>query len=222
MSIKQWQNDAALVAKYYTDKIADKGFTAEVLAARDKKYADMFFDELLNGVSIKSDNSILDIGSGLGLLIPYLSSKGIFPNDYLGVDLIQSFIDYSAKTYPRHKFIVGNFISEDFIPKRKFDVVIALGVLVSRVSDYEKYVREFISKMVNVSNEYVLFNLVTEVDVDSPNYKNKGVIGGITPIGKEKIEEVLNSITGIEYEITEKNVFEDATDAFIQIRVDPN
>lgn len=216
---EQWEKDAEFVANYYTDKIAEKGYSCETLAGRDEKYTNIFYNKLLNGIKLDNKISVLDIGSGLGLIIPYFKGINIEFNDYLGVDLIPQFVDYSKEKYPKQDFMVGNFVSKDFKLPKKYGYVIALGVLVSRVSDYEAYLKEFISKMIECSSKYVLFNLVTEVDEDSSNYDNKDKNGGITFIEKTKIETILDDIKGIKYKIVEERIFEDATDAFIQIEV---
>ncbi|KKR32927.1 MAG: hypothetical protein UT66_C0050G0002 [candidate division CPR2 bacterium GW2011_GWC1_39_9] len=172
---QQWEKDAKQIAKYYTDKLSEKGFTPEALAAREKKYENLFLESLFEGIEITNHSSFLDIGSGLGLLIPFLESGGIMPKDYL--------------------------------------------VLVSRVSNYETYLFEFIKKMVKHSNKHVLFNIITKIDITSQNYNNTKSIGGVTSIDRTMLESILNSIEGITYKIIEKRVFEDATDAFVQIKV---
>lgn len=216
---KRWENDSKAVAKYYIEKIAEKSYSVETIAGRDKKYTNTFYNELLLGISIPNNASFLDIGSGVGLFIPYLNEKRIKLGEYLGVDLIPLFVDYSKKTYPDYQFILGDFMSKSFKTNKKYDYVFALGVLVSRVSDYEEYLLEFIKKMTLVSRKYVLFNLITEIDEGSSNYDNRDKIGGITSINKKTLEKILMSIDGIEYKILEKRIFEDATDAFVQIKI---
>ena len=73
--------------------------------------------------------------------------------------------------------------------------------------------------MVSFSKEYVLFNLIVEIDKDSKNYENKETIGGTTCISKVKIEKLLDSFSNITYRIIEKKLFDDATDAFIQVKI---
>lgn len=216
---KQWEDDAKLVASYYTDKVAEKGYSFETLAGREEKYANMFFGELLAGLPVANETSFLDIGSGLGLLIPYLEARNIRLDRYLGVDLIPEFVEYSQKAYSKYEFRVGNFISPDFTLEERYDFVMALGVLISRVSDYEDYLAKFIAKMVSYSQKYVLFNLITKVDDNSPNYSHKNIVGGITPTARATIEKILNAIPGIKYTIVEKRLFDDATDAFVQVQV---
>lgn len=220
MNKKQWEKDAKKVAKYYSNKIMEKGCSIQSLAYRDKKYMNVFFDELFTDIEIKKNPSFLDIGSGLGLFIDYMREHKIETVDYLGIDLMQQFIDYSKTTYSNYNFVMGNFIAADFYLDKKYDYVFALGVLVSRVSEYETYLLEFIKKMISCSKEYVLFNLITQIDQDSQNYSNRNEIGGITDISKIKLKKILDSIQNISYKIIERKIFDDATDTFIQIKID--
>lgn len=220
MNKKQWEKDAKKVAKYYNSKIVENGCSTSSLAYRDKKYVNVFFDALFTNIEIKKNPSFLDIGCGLGLFIDYMQEHKIEAVDYLGIDLMQQFIDYSKTTYSNYNFIMGNFISDDFSLDKKYDYVFALGVLVSRVSEYEAYLLEFIKKMISYSKEYVLFNLITDIDKDSHNYSNRDEIGGITDISKRKLKKILDSIDDISYKIIERKIFDDATDAFIQIKID--
>lgn len=219
MNNKKWEEDAKNITKYYTNKIAGKGESIESLAYRDKKYVKMFFDELFSGIEIKNQSTFLDIGCGMGFLIKYAEEQKIEIKDYLGIDLVKEFIDYSKIKYPDYHFVVGNFISDKFSLNKKYDYVLALGVLVSRVSDYETYLLKFVKKMITFTKGYVLFNLIVEIDEDSTNYSNRDEIGGITCIRKGKLKEILDSIPNISYKIIEKRLFEDAVDAFIQIKV---
>lgn len=219
MNNKKWEEDAKNITKYYTNKIAGKGESIESLAYRDKKYVKMFFDELFSGIEIKNQSTFLDIGCGMGFLIKYAEEQKIEIKDYLGIDLVKEFIDYSKIKYPDYNFVVGNFISHKFSLNKKYDYVLALGVLVSRVSDYETYLLKFVKKMIIFTKGYVLFNLIVEIDEDSTNYSNRDEIGGITCIRKEKLKEILDFIPNISYKIIEKRLFEDAIDAFIQIKV---
>lgn len=219
MNNKKWEEDAKNITKYYTNKIAGKGESIESLAYRDKKYVKMFFDELFSGIEIKNQSTFLDIGCGMGFLIKYAEEQKIEIKDYLGIDLVKEFIDYSKIKYPDYNFVVGNFISDKFSLNKKYDYVLALGVLVSRVSDYETYLLKFVKKMITFTKGYVLFNLIVEIDEDSTNYSNRDEIGGITCIRKGKLKEILDSIPNISYKIIEKRLFEDAVDAFIQIKV---
>ena len=219
MNNKKWEEDAKNITKYYTNKIAGKGESIESLAYRDKKYVKMFFDELFSGIEIKNQSTFLDIGCGMGFLIKYAEEQKIEIKDYLGIDLVKEFIDYSKIKYPDYNFVVGNFISDKFSLNKKYDYVLALGVLVSRVSDYETYLLKFVKKMIIFTKGYVLFNLIVEIDEDSTNYSNRDEIGGITCIRKGKLKEILDSIPNISYKNIEKRLFEDAVDAFIQIKV---
>lgn len=216
---EQWEDNSNQIIKYYSDLMLENGFSAEALAARDVKYTMMFFNQLFSGIKIKENSTFLDIGSGLGFFIDYIKVNKISAAEYLGIDLIQQFVDYSKIAYPSCNFIQGNFISEKFTLTKKYNYVFALGVLVSNMSNYEIYLFEFIKKMLSFSKEYVFFNLIIEIDKDSNNYQNRDKVGSITYIDENKLVKILNSFQNISYKIIKKKIFDDATDAFVQIKV---
>ncbi len=215
---KNWEKDSLEIIKSYAGKIEKNDFSKS-LAYRDKKYVKLFFDELFSGIQINNNSSFLDIGCGIAFLIDYLKENNIIIGNYLGIDLVKEFIKYCKKKYDNYNFIEGNFILDKIKIKEKYDYVLAVGVLVSRTSNYNKYLLEFIKKMVCCSNKYVLFNVITKIDKDSQNYLNKDEIGGITSISKEELLQILELIPNITYTITDKKIFSDSVDTFIQIKV---
>lgn len=59
---------------------------------------------------------------------------------YLGIDLVEEFLDVAQDNYPEYEFQLENFIGDRFRPKQPFTIVVALGVLVSRVRNYQEFV----------------------------------------------------------------------------------
>lgn len=53
------------------------------------------------GDHIKSDDTVLDIGCGIGRTAEWFTSK-----QYLGIDFVPEFIDIAKKQHPNHKFRV--------------------------------------------------------------------------------------------------------------------
>jgi hypothetical protein len=88
-----------------------------------------------------------------------------------------------------------------------FTIVIAIGVLVSRVQNYQKFVEYFIRKMVRCSSGYILFNMIGEIDFSSPNYSNYKQVGRSTFFPRKALESILDKIDGINYRIVEERNF---------------
>jgi SAM-dependent methyltransferase len=221
--LKFWENDGWQIAAYYQQKIKEEGFNPKGLAERSKIKENRFYETLFKGLEFSRPLSVLDVGSGLGDLIPFLKTKGIHLSQYLGIDLVPEFIKHSGKKYHNCQFSQKNLISPSFTPDRKFDLVVCIGALISKVSYYDEYVKYSIEKMVALAKQYVLLTLIIEIDPSSPNYSRQNEIGGVIALPEKTLIKILNEIKAnkkISYTITKKRVYRDATDAFIKIKVD--
>ena len=90
-------------------------------------------------------NSILDIGSGTGLIYGWIK-KNYAKCTYLGVDIDKNLIKYTQKKYNDKIFKCLNFFSI----KKKFDLIL-LFELFYQFKNY-KYV---INKLYQLSNKYI-------------------------------------------------------------------
>lgn len=222
--IKQWESDIEKISSYWRDKVKEHGFSPASLGEREEIKDKKFFDGLFENLEIGNNLSVLDIGSGMGDIITYLEhDKNINIVDYLGIDLLEEFIGYTRKKYPGREFQIANFISDSFQLSKKFDLVIAMGVLVSRVSDYNDFVEYFISKALKFTKKFFVFNLIVEIDPSSPNYEHQEVIGGITYIPESILIDKLDKLKAANmftYDVNKKRIYEDATDAFVRIKIE--
>jgi cyclopropane fatty-acyl-phospholipid synthase-like methyltransferase len=163
---------------------------------------------------------VLDIGCGKGEFISFFLKQ--FPTTrlepYVGIDIVPEFLDVAQRKYPAFEFKQENFLEPNFARGERFELVIALGVLVTRVNSYEEYLEYFIHKMVEVSSRYVAFNIVTDVVPGSPNYENSDQVGYTTSVSMDKLENILSRIRDIDFKIDSQNIFFDATDSFVQIK----
>jgi hypothetical protein len=166
---------------------------------------------------------VLDIGCGMGDLIDFLQLRQASIQAYLGIDLVGPFIEQCRQEYlPPCEFHKANFIGRSFAPTQRFNLVVNMGVLVSRVINYEAYVEHCIIKMIALSNKYVLFNVITSVDTSLGNYQNAHRLGQITYLPKQRLIEMLTratSRTRADFAIHELQIYPDATDAFVQITI---
>jgi len=218
--IEAWSQDGLIICSRYQNKITEDGInSAKSLGERNSKKDFQFYSKLFDGIPIRRTVSILDIGCGKGELLPFL--KNSYPevkiNRYLGLDLVQEFLDVAQCNYPEYEFIRENFIGDCFRPKQPFTIVVALGVLVSRVRNYQEFVEYFIEKMVRCSSGHILFNLISEVDFSSLNYLNYEQVGHSTFFSRKALESILDKIENISYRIVEERIFPDATDMFVHI-----
>jgi hypothetical protein len=229
--ITAWDISGMLVTRYYERLLRQHGRTPQALAERADDKDLEFYQHLFHGVDLPNQLSVLDIGCGMGDLIDFLQLHKAAIRSYLGIDLVGPFIDLCRLEYlPPCEFRQANFISRSFAPAERFNLVVNMGVLVSRVVSYEAYVEHCIAKMIALSNKYVLFNVITSVDTSLGNYQNAHRLGEITCLPKLRLLEMLNRVTSrpslrrdstrADFEIHELQIYPDATDAFVRITID--
>lgn len=216
----QWLEDGQKISGRYQEKIRAEGLQSpKSLGYRTDTKEISFFDELIKGIDFGESVSILDIGCGKGEFINYFghAHPEVKVEQYLGIDIVPEFINLAAKEHSRFDFELVNFIAPGFTRIEKFELVIALGVLISRVTKYEKYIEFFINKMLDFSSKYVAFNFISKVTQESPNYINAQRVGHSTSITISEVEHILSKIHNIDFIINSQSIFFDADDSFVQI-----
>ena len=225
-----WLQDGVVTARRYENKFKANGMTEDLLRERRALQDKQFYDVLFEGLEFDLPVSVLNIGCGLGGMIDYIRVNKIEMKEYLGIDLVRNFIEACSYNYgstnPNYEFSVGNFINWKFPPQKKYDLVVCLGMLVTRTHDYENYVEYMVNKMVALSRRYVLFNIITEIAPTSQNYQRQACIGGTASIKEQNLVKILDHIkldppsgTQLEYAIRQETIYPDATDAFVRIKV---
>ena len=194
--------------QYYLDNILRYGIDApRTMGYHSAPIDDRLISNLLPK-QLPDVYSVLDVGCGLGQLIPILEQR--FPESQLlkfhGLDLVEEFIQRCREQYPHHQFTSVDFL--EWQMTQKFDLVLAAGVLVTRISDFEQYLEKFVSRMVAASKGFVGFNVVASC---GPNYTAKH----LATISEEKMQEVLNSLPDVSWQMQKKEVFPGALDTFI-------
>jgi 2-polyprenyl-3-methyl-5-hydroxy-6-metoxy-1,4-benzoquinol methylase len=219
-----WDISGMLVTRYYERLLRQHGRTPQALAERADDKDLEFYQHLFQGIELPNSLSVLDIGCGMGDLIDFLQMRQLSISSYLGIDLVGPFIEQCQHEYlPPCEFRKANFISRSFAPAERFNLVVNMGVLVSRVINYHAYVEHCIAKMIALSTKYVLFNVITSVDTSLGNYQNAHRLGQITYLPKQQLTEILTratSHTRADFAIHELQIYPDATDAFVQITID--
>src|SRR6266508_568277 len=221
--ITAWDISGMLITRYYERLLRQHGRTPQALAERAEDKDLEFYQHLFHGIELPDQLSVLDIGCGMGDLIDFLQLHEASIESYLGIDLVGSFIDLCRYEYlPPCEFRKANFISRSFAPAERFNLVVSMGVLVSRVLDYEAYVEHCIEKMIALSSKYVLFNVITNVDTSLGNYQNTHRLGQITYLPKQRLSDILNRVTSharADFAIHELQIYHEDTDAFVRITI---
>lgn len=219
-AIEIWLQDSSIVRSRYQQKICQESLaSAKSLGERGSQKDFQFYARLFEGIPIRRTVSILDIGCGKADLLSFF--RNAYPQvkieRYLGLDLVEEFLEIAQSNYPEYEFERENFISDRFLPQQPFDLVVAVGVLISRVRNYTEFVEYFIKKMVRCSGDRILFNLISEIDFSSPNYLEGDRLGHSTFLTRKTLESIVDKIENTSYSIVESRIFPDATDMFVRM-----
>ncbi|HSX39280.1 MAG TPA: class I SAM-dependent methyltransferase [Candidatus Saccharimonadales bacterium] len=113
--------------------------------------------KVLSEITQTLDNqSILDVGSGLGDFYHYLNKN--FKNiDYTGCEFTPESCNLSKVKYPQIRVHCADFLEQDF--GKNYDYVFCSGALNIEMPNHKEYVKKAISKMFFLANKGVAFNL---------------------------------------------------------------
>ncbi|MDF5711676.1 MAG: class I SAM-dependent methyltransferase [Nostoc sp. S4] len=221
--INIWLEDGQHISKHYSQLVFKEGLTSsKSIGERNEQRNFKVFDKLFEDIVIHPDFSILDVGCGKGELLDYLTLQ--LPNinqlKYLGIDIVPALVSAAKQKFPLKEFEIKNFIQPDFCPKNKFDIVLALGVLVTKVREYNLLIEYILNQMVKYAKKYVLFNIISNIDPSSYNYSQPNAVGHSTVLSTNVLYSIIDSLDCYAYKVKPYNIFPDATDLFVCIQLD--
>lgn len=135
--------------KSKSDAYIKHGRAQEERLFRSEKY---FMDKV-----IKTGHRVLDVGCAAGGIYNILRNKAGCVK-YTGLDIDEACIKAAREKYPDAEFMTGDFLGNKF-ESDSFDVAISLLVM-GMQPDYKK----FISELVRVSRQYVIFDVRLRYD----------------------------------------------------------
>jgi SAM-dependent methyltransferase len=139
----------------YLKSLAVHGISPKAMQWKDYRSAALRYRAITANVDI-DHKSVVDIGCGMGDILPYLYAKS--DNfQYLGVDVNPQFIEIAKKRYDGHEFKVVDPFKEDL--GQKFDIVILCGALNANMEDWLKNRKQKIQKLYDMANNAVVFNM---------------------------------------------------------------
>ena len=103
--------------------------------------------------------------------------------------------------------------------EKQFDIVLALGVLVTRVRDYNLFIEYFVKKMVKCARKYVVFNIISDIEASSLNYSQPNAVGHSTVLSVEILNSIISSLDCATCRVEPLKIFPDATDLFVYIEL---
>lgn len=105
-----------------------------------------------------SNKSVLEVGCGLGHYFGLISDD--FENvEYLGIDISEKMVDAATAHFPAASFKATNLLA--FEPRRKYQVVFAIGIFYLLRHDREETVRRLIARMFDLTEEVLAFSALS-------------------------------------------------------------
>ncbi len=161
-----FNNDPA--ALFYNERYRKYGRNIRTVGWGDDKDQALRFDVLFRGIK-PAGKTILDVGCGLGDLVPYLDrcTGGNFA--YIGIDVAETLIEDARRVYgaERRDFIRGDVFS---VSLPQVDISVMSGALSLKREGIETYARDTLRKMLALSREVVALNFLTSyVDFELPH-----------------------------------------------------
>ena len=148
------------ISSFYNLRFDQHGRDIKTVGWDNEASQRLRFEVLFRGLDLKG-KTILDVGCGLGHLIPFLESttKGDF--FYIGIDVADKLIEDARSKFPEDnkKFYVGDLFS---ITIPTIDISILSGALSFKIQGIEQYAQETMTYMYQISRECACLNFLTK------------------------------------------------------------
>jgi SAM-dependent methyltransferase len=149
------KRDKDRVIEYYSQCLKDFGPSSAQSLDWTSQYTQTVRFAVLEKIAELEGKSILDVGSGLGDLLPFLRRTG--KNfKYLGIDIMPEFVSMAKQKYGENLFE----LTEVENINNKFDFVFASGSLTYNVENYKNFYFSMIKKMFSLANTALGFNML--------------------------------------------------------------
>ncbi len=144
----------------YSDSFSLHGESPKALRWNTYASAAVRFRHLTAGLDIEG-RSILDVGCGMGDLLPYLCAKTL-NFKYLGVDKQAEFIEIAQKRYEGYEFKTADIFDDGF--SGTFDVIISSGVLNANKTGWWDERKKRLTKLFGMTKEALAFNMAGGIE----------------------------------------------------------
>ncbi len=160
------QNDTNRLLSYYKEALAEYGDHDARSVHWSSKEGQRTRFMILSQIADLHNQSVLDVGSGLGDFYAFLVSHGIAA-DYTGIDIVPDFISRAKAQFPALKFECKDI----FKVEERYDYVIASGAMSFKVADNRNYYFSMIEKMYGIAKKGLAFNMLNrEAHIDDETY----------------------------------------------------
>lgn len=151
--------DIKKAAQLYNSRFEKHGRNIKTVGWGSESSQCLRFEALFKGIDPKG-KTILDVGCGLGGLIPYLEKYTNGDFNYIGIDIAEKLITDARTIYGNES---RDFISGDIFSLKipKVDIAVLSGALSFKTIGIEEYAHETMKKMFELSREATCLNFLT-------------------------------------------------------------
>ena len=162
--------DTTKAADLYNTRFDQYGRDIKTVGWGSEPSQHLRFEVLFRGLDPKG-KTILDVGCGLGDLIPYLERRTGGDFHYIGIDIAGKLIEDARTTYGHagREFHAGDIFSITVPP---VDIAILSGALSLKVDGIEQYAYATMERMYDLSQNAACLNFLTKY-VDYELEKNQ-------------------------------------------------
>lgn len=161
-------SEKASIVELYEKRLHEYGPSHKTVGWGKASDQTLRFVELFRGLD-PTGARILDVGCGLGDLVPYLDTITGGDYDYLGVDIAPALINSAKRSFGNTNihFESGNIL--EWKNDREFDIAVLSGALSFRVADNEALAKAVLTRMFEKTSHCVSANFLTSyVDYQLP------------------------------------------------------
>ncbi len=150
------------VIAYFTKRLSEHGLSYQSVDWGSAEGQRRRF-EVLADIGIGTNDTVLDIGCGLGDFYQFLKERG-HTGEYTGIDITPGMVERA-----RIRFAQGRFLNGDFweIDNTLYDWVTASGIFYLNTEGGAQYVQDSAKKMFQIARKGIAFNCLSASKHDS-------------------------------------------------------
>jgi SAM-dependent methyltransferase len=150
------------------------------------------FEGLLAAIPAEAEGALLDVGCGLGDLLPYLARRGLNGLAYTGIDLLPEMVEAARRRHPGADFRAVDILSPE-APAGPFDYVLCSGALnVGVGEDHWAWVEQVVDAMWRRTGGALLLNALDDRRLD-----DHAGASGVTQLGYVEAERLIAKCRGL-------------------------
>ncbi len=113
--------------------------------------------QVLTGIGDLQNQSLLDLGCGLGCFYGYLKGQG-WQGEYTGIDILDFMVRRARARFPEARFEEGDILRDP--PREKWDYVFVNGVFNHKVKDNWGWLESMVGRAFALARKGMAFTLL--------------------------------------------------------------